>query len=324
MSNKDKEERRRHSTSFIPYSYYECRIPQYFGNVPMHWHGEFEINYIVSGRGTFICGNDRFLAGEGDILVLPPNMLHAAYPDQGGELVYQALVFHPVMLGAGTNDRCTTECIRPLMNGTMKVQVLISADAGKCDQHTEACAGNDTGDSYGQMREAVEQIFACVTGEKPLPDLLLKSELMRLFWLLETQEAYLRREDTGIDYCEAIRPALEYMVKNFREDITVAQLAGLAHLSESYFMNCFKKAVGVSAIGYLIQLRMNAACEALACTKEQISEIALACGYENLSNFNRQFKKTAGCSPKEYRKQSARQWSGDFRTLRRHSFDREQ
>ena len=70
MSNKDKEERRRHSTSFIPYSYYECRIPQYFGNVPMHWHSEFEINYIVSGRGVFICGNDRFLAGEGDILVL--------------------------------------------------------------------------------------------------------------------------------------------------------------------------------------------------------------------------------------------------------------
>ena len=78
MSNREKEERRQHSTSFIPYSYYECRIPHYFRNVPMHWHSEFEINYVVHGEGEFICGNDRFVARRGEILVLPPNMLHAA------------------------------------------------------------------------------------------------------------------------------------------------------------------------------------------------------------------------------------------------------
>lgn len=304
MQSRDKEERRRHSTSYIPYSYYECRIPQCFSNVPMHWHSEFEINYVVRGRGEFICGNDRLSAVQGDILVLPPNMLHAAYPDQEDELVYQALVFHPAMLGANMNDRCTAECIRPLMNGTLKVNLLVRTDNGQ----------------YRQMRESVEQIFACVTGKRKLPDLLLKSELMKLFWLLETEETCLCRKKAGIDYCEAIRPALEYMVKNFREEITVAQLAALTHLSESYFMSCFKKAAGVGAIGYLAQLRMDAACEALACTEEQISEIALACGYENLSNFNRQFRKITGCSPKEYRKQSARQWSGDFLMLRRHSF----
>ena len=303
MSNREKEERRQHSTSFIPYSYYECRIPHYFRNVPMHWHSEFEINYVVHGEGEFICGNDRFVARRGEILVLPPNMLHAAYPSAGGEVTYQALVFHPVMLGANTHDRCTAECIRPLVNGTMRVSVRIGEDARQ----------------YVQMREAVEQIFACVTGLRPLPDLLLKSELMRMFWLLETDETCLRREDAGIDYCETIRPALEYMVKNFREDITVAQLAGLTHLSESYFMSCFKKAVGVGAIGYWAQLRMNAACEALACTKEQISEIALACGYSNLSNFNRQFKKVTGFAPKTYREQNARQWSAELLALRRHS-----
>ena len=57
---------------------------------------------------------------------------------------------------------------------------------------------------------------------------------------------------------------------------------------------------------HLSHLRVNAACEALSSTRNKVSEIAFSCGYGNLSNFNRQFKRTMGCSPNEYRKQTAR------------------
>ena len=66
-------------------------------------------------------------------------------------------------------------------------------------------------------------------------------------------------------------------------------------------MGCFKKAVGLGAIEHLAQLRVNAACEALTDTDKAISDIALDCGYNNLSNFNRQFKKITGSTPNEYR-----------------------
>lgn len=290
MPSRETEEKTQHSTVLIPYSYYECRIPDYFKSVPMHWHSEFEVNYVLGGKGEFICGNERFLAKEGDILILPPNMLHSAYPYEDGKLAYQALVFSPVMLGANTNDRCTTECIRPLINGTWKLRTMITAKEK----------------NYPDIKFSVDQIFSCVTGKIPYPELLLKSELLRLFWMLEIDEENLCREDAGFGYCDAIRPALEYMVKNFRENISVARLAEAAHLSKSYFMSCFKKAAGVSAIEYLAQLRINAACEALSSTEKRISDIAFGCGYDNLSNFNRQFKKIAGCSPNEYRKQSLR------------------
>ena len=82
------------------------------------------------------------------------------------------------------------------------------------------------------------------------------------------------------------------------------QLADLVHLSKSHFMRCFKKAVGIGAIEHLSQLRINAACEALSDGNDQIADIAFACGYSNLSNFNRQFLKKVGCSPKEYRKRN--------------------
>lgn len=286
IPSRETEEKRQHSTAFIPYSYYACRLPRDFMNVPMHWHNEFEVNYIRRGKGEFICDNSRFTAGEGDVLILPPNMLHAVYPDENGELIYDTLVFNSSMLGANSSDRCTRECIRPIINGNVKMSVLIPPDA----RH------------HCEIKEAVEQIFVCAHSNSPQMDLLLKSELMRLFWLLENDESIICRQEGGISYSEIIRPALEYMANNFQEDISVEQLAELVHLSKSYFMGCFKKAVGIGAIEHLTQLRINAACEALSSTEKKISEIAFNCGYSNLSNFNRQFLKLVGCSPNAYRK----------------------
>lgn len=308
--NRETQEKRQHSTTWIPYSYYECKLPEWFMNVPMHWHSEFELIHVKQGRGEFICGSQKLEAGEGELLLIPPNMLHAAYPcreqravseaagcvggeDGGSEsgfepLLYDALVFSPVMLGAGSGDRCTNECIRPIVKGNVRTNVCIRREAAV----------------YEQAESVAARIFACVHDNSASADLLLKSELLRLIWLLE-EGGEILFEKNGIEgETEAIRPALEYMAQNFREDITVEQLAELVHLSKSHFMRCFRKAVGIGAIEHLTQLRIQAACEALGDGGEQIADIAFACGYSNLSNFNRQFLKRVGCSPKEYRKRN--------------------
>ncbi len=290
MPGKDTEERKQHSTAYIPYSYYECRIPYDFANVPIHWHSEFEINYVLQGAGEFICGSDRHQAVKGDIFIILPNMLHGAYPAPESDLIYRAFVFHPSMLGAGAGDRCAAESVRPLMSGTVRIRTMVSGEA----------------ENYAPVKSYVEQIFSCADGGIAHADLLLKSELMRLFWMLETDKECVRREDGEVDYCEIIRPALEYMMGNYKKNITVSELAGTTHLSKSYFMNCFKRSTGVSAVEYLIQLRINAACEMLSSTEKKVSDVAFECGYGNLSNFNRQFIKMTGYSPKEYRKRTGR------------------
>lgn len=288
MPDRETQEKRQHSTTLVPYSQYECRLPEWFANVPMHWHGEFELIHILHGRGEFICGSKKQEAGEGEFLLVPPNMLHASYPCREQGLIYNALVFSPSMLGAGSGDRCTNECIRPMVNGRMGGSVHI------CRQSAD----------YGEIRAVVERIFSCVRTNCARTDLLMKSELMRLIWLLEENGGIVFEKERGGGETETIRPAIEYMAQRFREDITVEQLAGLVHLSKSHFMRCFRKAVGIGAIEHLSQLRIHAACEALSDSAEQISDIAFACGYSNLSNFNRQFLKKVGCSPREYRKRN--------------------
>lgn len=285
--DKRTQERRQHSTAYIPYSFYLCWIPRFFPNVPMHWHSEFELNLVVRGEGEFTCGSGRFTGRPGDLFVIPPNQLHAAYPIQKGELVYCALVFHPNLLGANAGDRSGVECVLPLVNGTLKITPHITPDTA----------------GYARLRACMDTALECVSRGDARGDMLLKSELLRLFWLLEEDEGLLSREQVREGGREDMRPAMEYLMEHFREEISLEELAKLSHLSKSYFMSCFKKAAGMSAMEYLAQLRVHAACEALSGSGARVSEIAYRCGYGNLSNFNRQFRRIAGCSPKEYRRQ---------------------
>lgn len=282
------EEKRQHSSQLIPFSYYKCLIPDYFASVPIHWHNEFEINFVISGCAEFICGDNRFISSEGDIIIIPPNMLHAIYPHENHRQLYDTIVFSAEMLGISENNRCTAECIKPLVNGTSKINTHI----------TEKYI------YYGELKSTMENIFSCVKGNTPQLDMLMKSELLRLFWLLEESGDISKFDEISISKSEAIRPAIKYINENYTENITIEKLAGIAHMSKSYFMSRFKETAGVSAIEYLSQLRIKKACEILAKTNKTTAETAFECGFKNLSNFNRQFKNIVGCTPKEYRKSS--------------------
>lgn len=62
MNNMCFKENRIHSSDIKPFSCYECIIPDYFNYVPMHWHNEFEINYIIEGSAEFICADEKFIS----------------------------------------------------------------------------------------------------------------------------------------------------------------------------------------------------------------------------------------------------------------------
>lgn len=290
MKHPSSREQRRHSSTLVPYSYYPSLLPDYFTSVPLHWHEEFELNYILQGEGDFICGDERFSVQDGDIILLQPDMLHAVYTHQKKRLAYDTIVFHARMLGFSNHDRCTIEYIQPIVNGSCLVSPHITP------RHPD----------YGQLRPVVEAIFSCAKGDYPHPDLLLKSELMRLFWLLETGDSLHRYQPSCHNRSDSLRPILEYMNDHFTEELTVEQLALRANLSKSYFMNCFKQTAGVSAMEYIIQLRISAACRMLLSPDITVAEAAFSCGFNNLSNFNRHFKRIVGCTPVKYKKSSLR------------------
>ena len=133
----------------------------------------------------------------------------------------------------------------------------------------------------------------------------IKSELLRLIWLLHESGDISVSYEKSKSRSEIIRPAIEYMNENLCENITVETLAEAVHMSKSYFMKRFHEAAGASAIEYLTRLRIKKACSILSETDMTCARTAYECGFRNLSNFNRQFKKSVGVTPVEYRKHTA-------------------
>lgn len=280
------KEKRVHSSRLVPFSYYESYLPDYFSDVPLHWHKEFELNYIISGEGEFICGDDRFIFEEGDIIILQPDVLHAVYQSRDCVKRYDTLVFSREMLVGTGGDRSSLEFFIPLSDSSLLVDTRITRSHRR----------------YSELAACVREIFINARKNTPLNDIVLKSELLRFFAILAESGNVHSAGRKAAAKSELIRPALEFINEHFTESITIEQLAAISHLSRSYFMSCFKNAAGVGAIEYINQIRIKAVCELLRADERTISEIAFGCGFTNLANFNRQFKRQVGASPKEYRK----------------------
>ena len=88
---------------------------------------------------------------------------------------------------------------------------------------------------------------------------------------------------------------------HYRENIRLAQLSDIAGMSDSSFSRFFKLHTGRNLSDYIIDLRLGHACRQLVDSTDSVAEICYACGFNNLSNFNRIFRKRKGCSPSEFR-----------------------
>ena len=92
-----------------------------------------------------------------------------------------------------------------------------------------------------------------------------------------------------------------FISKNYMDDIRLATLADIAGMSPSAFSRFFKLHTGRNLSDYIIEMRLGYASRMLVDTARSIAEISFQSGFNNLSNFNRIFKKKKGCSPSEFR-----------------------
>ena len=92
-----------------------------------------------------------------------------------------------------------------------------------------------------------------------------------------------------------------YINQHYRDEIRLNDVASLAGMSASAFSRFFKLHTGRNLSDYIIDMRLGYASRMLVDSTHSIAEIGYSCGFNNLSNFNRIFKKKKGCSPSEFR-----------------------
>lgn len=287
------KEKRQHSSSLIPYSYYRTVLPDLAPVVSLHWHQEWELNYISNGEGIVRLGDSEAKIRCGDIVLICPEVLHAIETDQ--TLCCEAVVFRTGMFG-GTEDRSYAEILFPLCNGASKFLPIQS----------NCCY-------YDKIKKCVETILFCAKENRADSDLLMKAELLRLLFYVCQTDCMV--PETDILQSEEIRKTIDFMEINYMEPVTIEELARQANLSKSYFMRRFREFAGMGAVEYLNKLRIQKACMFIGNGKS-ISEAALSSGFRNLSNFNRHFKLIVGCTPMEYKKSLKKYWRQERQGLR--------
>ena len=112
---------------------------------------------------------------------------------------------------------------------------------------------------------------------------------------------------------EDLKPAVDYLSHHFNETITIDRVAALVHLSTSQFQRRFRALFQTSPIQYLLQLRIDSACQQLQRTDVSLGSIALENGFYDQSAFCHQFQKRVGLTPRQYRARFGRsaRWTPD-------------
>jgi len=95
---------------------------------------------------------------------------------------------------------------------------------------------------------------------------------------------------------------LAYTAQHYNEPISIAEISRAAFLAAGYFCRFFKKAIGRSPMAYINEYRIRQSMQLLKETDLSVMEICLDCGFNNLGNFLRQFRKYTGTTPLKYKK----------------------
>lgn len=272
----------------LPYDYYSTVVEHGRPDVLFHWHPEIEINYIYEGSARFHIDYDYFNSQAGDIILIRPNGMHSIHPLANQKHVTDTFRFHLDMIGHSTIDQVSLRYLQPLQTSLYKFVPRIQPDM----------------EGYEDIKECLFTIFELSKNEGRHFELLLKSKLNEFLYLL-FYHRYVLRKNTDDTYRknEQIRELIDYINNNYQKNLSIDFLSQFMGYSKTHFMAVFKQHAGTSCTEFIIQVRLNKACDLLMNTSDPILEIATAVGFNNLSNFNRQFKRYYELTPSQYRKQ---------------------
>jgi AraC-like DNA-binding protein len=251
---------------------------------PLHTHEEIELNFIMNAKGARrIVGDHIGEIDELELVLVGSNLPHVwqTHKCESGEIKEVTIQFHKDLLDEKFLKRNQLSFI--------------------CNMLERAAQG------ISFSRQTIEQLAPRlqVLNQKHGFDSVL--ELLSILHDLSISRNMQMLSNASFinanlpHHSRRIRVAVDYMKLNFHKPVKLTEVARLANMTEVSFSRFFKTRTGITFIDSLLELRLGHASRLLIDTNQSISEIAYSCGFNNLSNFNRIFKKKKGCTPQEFR-----------------------
>ena len=257
---------------------------------PWHFHEEYELVYCEKGFGKKVIGNSFSDYGEGEMAFIGKNVPHLFKAD---DAFYQP--------GAS---------IKPSSIVIQFKENFLGDKFFSCSEMTEMnrilSLSLDGVMIMGETLVNIRQVMYNMLENEKIGRL---TGLIEIFGLLaasnELQPISIHKiSGTNIADSLKMNKVLEYALKNYKSAISISEAAKLTNLSESAFCRYFKFRTQKSFLGFIIEMRLNETCRLLKESDSSVLEICYESGFNNLSNFNRLFRKQYNESPVEYRRRS--------------------
>lgn len=251
-----------------------------------HFHPEVQLTLVLKSSGYRIVGDNIAALEPGDLVLVGANLPHVWHQDESGprkkDGVHAIVVrFREDFLGSHFLQSPELETVRRLLKRSARGLAVTGT--------TREMAG-------GLMRELARQRgLARLLELLEIVNLLAASKHLRPIASANFSPA-LRDSDTP-----RMQRVMRFIHDHLDETIDRDAVARCAALSMGAFSRFFKTRTGKTLPQYVNELRVGHACVQLRRAEAKVADIALACGFENLANFNRQFRAITAMSPREYR-----------------------
>jgi AraC-like DNA-binding protein len=257
-----------------------------FHTVRWHFHPEYELHHVVETSGRYFIGDFIGTFEPGNLVLTGPNLPHNWVSDlpDGGRVPLRSRV---VQFTEGLIDTATA--LLPEMTDCADVLEL-----SRCGALFSAQTAAKVGPVLAELTQVSGmrrlELFFSIMG------MLSRDTGVRKL----TSASYL--PDPSGFMSAGINEVLTYINANLTEPFSETDLAGIAGLSRAGFSRSFRRHTGQALTQYVNRLRINLACQLLMSpSRHPITEVCFAAGFNNLSNFNRQFQIHKGMSPTQFR-----------------------
>ncbi len=277
----------KHGTPSLPYDIYGTYMPLFLKSFPMHWHDELEIVYAYEGTARYIVDTGEYIVNSGDILIIPPNSLHAFEQYNDNVFSGKVILFSRKMVDSNHLDVCSVKYIAPLFNNEIYFPLHIKSD-NKHNQHLRVF-----------LDSAVSNHIEKNSGY----ELKVKIAFLEFIQYFYSNDLCitLKRENRSEKISEQVKEIINYITEHYSEKITLDELSRVVSLSTYYMAHIFKQYTGISPNKYINEHRLAVAGKRLLNENTSILNIAIECGFNNISYFNRAFKNKYGMTPNSYR-----------------------
>ena len=276
----EQKEDAKHGESFFPVQKYITRLAEDYPVVTTHWHEEAELTLITKGDCLYQIDLVDYEVNEGDLVFIPPLMLHSIAQGKSEEIYSETYVFHINFLGGNSTDICSTRYLTPMMNQEFAMPCIITKE------HPV----------YTSLRKIFNQIGSLYDEALTGYELALKSLFLQAVFLLLQYSTRTTSGDTGT-LSDKLKNVLDYIELHYAENISVSDLAKLCYFSDYHFMRFFKKHMNMTCVEYINNLRLEKAVELFEQGNTEILNVSLSVGFHNLSYFYRAFKKKYRMTP---------------------------